>query len=129
MYLGENPEPKERIANPPTDVWCAQKGIDNPYTHWNGVCRGCCVFCEDWGNCRFRTCHTEKIGKPTCYHRCSPSEWMMGKIDDKAKRRRYKRRQVETWLRDGKREGDGSWEGKMITRIRERYGKDFGRTE
>lgn len=133
MYL-KDPEPKERVENPPTSVWCQQKGVNNPYTHWNGICRGCCLYCKE-KDCPHETCHQQRIrigahkGEHTCYYHCSPSEWMMGKIDDKARERLYKLRQIQAWLSRGIREDDGSWEGQMITRVRERYGKDFGREE
>ena len=119
MYL-KDPEPKEMVENPPTSVWCIQKGSKNPYTHWNGVCRGCCAFCEKRDDCPHRTCNLQRRDKPICFYRCSPAEWMMGKLDEKIRKKLYFQRQLELWRKDGHKAGDGSWEGEMMERREKR---------
>lgn len=110
-------------------AWCAQKTSDNHSRKagWRGECVGCCLFC-DVRDCDLRTCKARRSYE-MCSWKRTPSEWLLGRIDEKAGKETYQRRRVEHYLRIGHKEGDSTWEGKFIARMRERYGKDFGEPE
>jgi len=106
---------------------CACKHPENAGGRmWSGVCVGCCSFCKE-KKCRYRSC--DRSRKDLCTWRRGISEWLLGRIDGNADRESYQRRRVEHYLRQGYKEGDGTWEGNVIRHMRERYGKDFGKME
>lgn len=107
------------------EVWCAAKSPRNEGGEkWKGDCRKCCRHCEG-KPCDLRVCYMGEKDD-LCAHKCSPSEWMMGRIDESAREETYQRRRVEFWLKRGFKEGDGSWEGQAIKDLRKKYGKKFG---
>lgn len=110
------------------EVWCMAKGSTNQKPDWTD-CHLCCSSCNKTpGPCLKRPakpCNIPEGG--TCLWRASPSEWMLGNIDEKARRRIYQAHRVRRWESMGHREGDGTWEGNAIRHMRERYGKDFAR--
>lgn len=108
------------------EVWCAAKSSKNEGNEKWKLCNKCCVFCVQRKNCYLRTCSQAKK-EDLCTWRCSPSDWLLGKIDEKARMRAYKERMVEHMEKEGFKEGDGSWEGDYIERCREKYGKKFGK--
>ena len=109
---------------PKTKYLCACKHLENHGgKKWSGVCVGCCSYCPRIC-CDFRTCNRDIID--LCTWRRTLTEWLLGRIDENADKESYQRRRVEYYLRQGHREGDGSWEGDFIRRMREKYGKDFG---
>jgi len=107
---------------------CACKHSENESrtARWNGICIGCCSFCK--AHCPTRTCEGRTREDLCCWRR-TLLEWMLGRIDENAHQESYQRRRVEYYLRQGFKEGDGTWEGELIKKLRKRFGKDFGCVE
>ena len=82
-------------------------------------CSKCCAFCSD-SSCKDRVCVTKSdLEGIFCSWMCSPSEWLLGKIDDKARRDIYNMRRYEHWLSEGFRPNDYSWEGNKLALLQE----------
>lgn len=99
------------------EIWCTQKSPENlsAIRGWKGECPKCCVFCEK-KNCSLRVCSIPR--EHPCTWRRSPSEWMMGRLEEKADAFYTHLRRYEYYLKKGFRAMDGTWEGEKLERFR-----------
>ena len=105
--------------------WCSAKTSDNhARAKWGGECVGCCLFCDE-EDCSLRTCKRHSRDH-LCTWKRTPAEWLLGRIDRKAGMETYQRRRVEYYLEQGHKVGEDSWTGSFLTRMKKRFGEDFG---
>lgn len=103
-----------------TEVWCQVKGSNNQGGKRWQECQKCCVFCPDKNSCNLRIC-APKGREVLCCWQASPSEWMMGRLEEKARMFAYHRRSYEYALKRGRRAGDGTWDGSNLEEFRKKY--------
>lgn len=104
------------------EVWCSQKNSENlGDSRWRGsFCNKCCVFCEKRESCQFTTCYCTRK-EEFCAWRRSPLEWTMERINPEVKMIFYQLRRAELYIGKGYKEGDGTWEGDFLKRIRKKF--------
>lgn len=110
-------------TNQAKEVWCQVKSSDNNGGMKWQICQKCCVFCDD-NNCPIRVCHNSRQDDLCCW-RCSPAEWLMGRMNDEARLLTYKIRRYEFEIRNGARAGDGSWIGGRLEKFRKEHPKEY----
>lgn len=103
------------------EVWCMAKSSENEAKtdSWQGLCQGCCAYC-DKRPCSLRVC-TQSTKEDLCYWRASLFEWLMSRISEKARMETYKRRRIESYLKEGYRPNDNTWEGNRLKEWKEKY--------